>query len=188
MRLGVADELGDGAHGEVVPDHEHVLQIGEPGYGGEVLRLVAGVLQEDVVRGVGLVRRQHERVAVGIGLRNLPGADRAGAAADVLDDGTLAKGAELRRQQPRERIDRPAGRVRHDDPDRARREGLRDGAGGRERGSGEEGEGMAAGDRHAVLTGFDGTHSGFRWEPFRVSSCPGGPRRLGSAALASASF
>jgi hypothetical protein len=88
----MADELGDGAHGEVVPDHEHMLQIGEPGDGGEVLRLVARVLQEDVVRGVGLVRRQDEGVPVGLGLRDLPGADRAGAAADVLDDGVSGRG------------------------------------------------------------------------------------------------
>jgi len=90
--LRMADELGDGAHGEVVPDHEHMLQIGEPGDGGEVLRLVARVLQEDVVRGVGLVRRQDEGVPVGLGLRDLPGADRAGAAADVLDDGVSGRG------------------------------------------------------------------------------------------------
>jgi hypothetical protein len=184
----MGNELGDGAHGEVVLDDEHVLQIGEPGDGCEVLRLVTGVLQEDVVRGVGLVRRQHEGVPVGLGLRDLPGADRAGAAADVLDDGTLAERSELRRQQPRERVDPPARRVGYDDPEDTGGKALREDARRRERGAGEEAEGAAAGDRHAGLTGFDGTHSGFRWDTFRVSSCPGGPRRLGSAALASASF
>ena len=124
---------------------------------------------------MGLVRRQHEGVPVGLGLRDLPGADRAGAAADVLDDGTLAERPELRREEARERIHRPAGRVGHDDPDDAGGKALREGARGRERGAGEEAEGAAAGDRHAVLTGFDGTHSGFRWDSSGFRLARAGP-------------
>ena len=89
---------------------------------------------------MGLVRRQHEGVPVGLGLRDLPGADRAGAAADVLDDGVLAERPELRREEARERVHRPAGRVGHDDPDDAGGEALCEGARGRERGAGEEDE------------------------------------------------
>jgi hypothetical protein len=92
LGFGLLDELGDRARGQVVLDHQHMLEIGKAGDRGEVLGVVAGVLEQDVVGGVGLVGRQHQGVAVGLGFCHLARADRARPAADILHDRALPEG------------------------------------------------------------------------------------------------
>ena len=67
-----------------------------------------------------------QRVAVARRLRHAPDADIAAGAGHVLDHDRLPeRAAHALGEQARDRVGRPAGRIRHDDGDRAVREGLR---------------------------------------------------------------
>ena len=88
--------------------------------------VVAGIgIEREVDRGRRRIR-EHQRVAVGRGLRGLPHGDDAVGAAAVLDHDLLAERvAQPLRDQPRDGVVAAAGRERHDQRDRARRIGLR---------------------------------------------------------------
>ena len=78
-------------------------------------------------RAVGVLQ---DGVAVGRRFRDRVGGERAAGAGAVLDDHRLAElVGELAAEQPRQHVDRAAGRERHDQPDRA--VGIVLGVGGR---------------------------------------------------------
>ena len=66
---------------------------------------------------------EQQRIAVGRGLGDLVGADRAAGAADILDHHALAEPfAQALGEQPRQHVGGGAGRERHHDADGAGRE------------------------------------------------------------------
>ena len=92
----------------------------------EIVYHVVGEIHRRGVEHVGLHVADADRVSVGRRLRNTADADAAAGAGDVLDDQRLAE-AHLHPfgQDARERVGRPAGRIRHHERDRARRIDLR---------------------------------------------------------------
>ena len=75
---------------------------------------------------MGLHVADAHRVAVGRGMRDAADADGAAGAADVLDDNGLAERClHPLRQEARDGVGRPAGRIGHDDGDDVRRIALR---------------------------------------------------------------
>ncbi len=72
-----------------------------------------------------LVRAERERVPVRLRARDRECADHPGAAAAGIDHDRLPERAcRFLRDEPRDEIDRPSGRIRHDDGDGARWKGL----------------------------------------------------------------
>ena len=115
---------------EILSHHQHMRHRGDAGDRREILhRIERPALDQALVGGMGLVGAEDQRVAVRLGARHRAGADDARRAGAVLDhDRLLEVGRRLLRDQPRQRVDRPAGRVGHDDGDGAARKGLRAGA------------------------------------------------------------
>ena len=143
LRLDRLDQLGDRVGREVGPGDDGHRHVGDQPDAGEVLGRIVGELA--VERGAGRLADmvQQQRVAVGVGLGDPAGAERAAGAADILDDHLLA-------QRPRHRlgdqtghgVGRAAGGEGHDDGDRAGRIiGLRGGRAGEEgKGRGDQGQ------------------------------------------------
>ena len=151
-RFGERHQVGDAFDVEAVAGHQHVRHRGDAGDRREIAhRVIGAVLDQALVGGVGLVGAEDQGVAVGLGMRHRVGADDAGAARPVLHHDRLAE-IGLLGDQPRQQVDRPAGRVGHHDGDRAGRKRLRT-RGRRDGERGERGEGGAAGE-HAGVPGF----------------------------------
>ena len=89
-------------------------------------RIVERLRLEQRLVDVRLRAAEEQRVAVGLRARDRRGADRRPAAADVLDDDRAEQRLHLLGPRPADRVERAARRERNDQPDRARRIGLRD--------------------------------------------------------------
>jgi hypothetical protein len=116
--LRFRDETRERRHAEARMNTERIGRAAQHHDMGEVLdRVVAEILRHDrhgQVRGrVG----DEQRIAVGLGLRHIGGADAAAGAGLVLDyEGLPEHGLEMIGDQPRRGIARPAGSGRHHDP------------------------------------------------------------------------
>ena len=120
------DQLLEGADIEAVTDIEDRAHTPQRPYGHEIARRVeAGVTVQFRVDGVGRLAAHQHRVAIGRGAGGGFGADAPAAADPVLDHHRLSELARKRLgHQPREDIGRTARWERHDDANRAGREGL----------------------------------------------------------------
>jgi hypothetical protein len=120
----------------------------------------------------------HQRMPVGRALRHLVGPDQAVRAGLVLDDHRLSEGRrELLADEPGHRVGDTAGRVGHDDADRPRRVGLRQGVARttRRRQGGRQAKGEAT--PRLCRVGHGGSSSG----PARAAAC-GPPYKSGRPA------
>ncbi len=125
--FGVGHEVGERIRREILARDEHPRRIGKQRDVFEVgHRVVERLFVERLVDGENGAAREQDRVTVG---RCLGGAARPGHAAragDVFDHDLLAEDfAQSRRENPPQRIDRPARRVGHDHGDRPVRPVLR---------------------------------------------------------------
>ena len=123
--LGVGDELGERLRRNRRVDDQRERHAGDQRDRREILHGIVGqLLVERLVdrkRGRG---RHQERVAVGLGSRDLLGAERGAGARLVLDhDDRVQPALDLVGDQPAEQIGGAAGRIRHDHLDVAARIG-----------------------------------------------------------------
>ena len=152
LALASADQLPETCCRQILPHHQHVRHDGDAGDRRKILhRVVRTVLDQALIDGMGLAGAEDQRVAVGLGTRHRVGADDARSAGAVLDHDRLPQlGCRLLRDQARHDVDRPAGRVGHDDGDGAARKTLR-ASGQGEAKHGKPGERGAAGQHRLAL-------------------------------------
>ena len=114
------------AAGQILPHHQDVRHDGDPGNRRKILhRVVRPALDQALIDDMGLAGAEDQRVAVGLGARHRVGADDARRAGAVFDHDRLPQfGCRLLRDQAGHDVDRPAGRVGHDDGDGAARKSL----------------------------------------------------------------
>ena len=119
LRLGQRHQLGHVLGRRAGVDHQHVGHQRDRGDRREVLLEVVGQLLVDA-GGDGVVHRAHQqRVAVGLGLGHVVGAQRGAGAGLALDDHGLAEALrQLLGQRARQHVGGAAGREGHDQADR----------------------------------------------------------------------
>ena len=123
-RLGVGDEFLEVVRRHRIVGKQQQRHIGADRDRHEIVEIMPRALGKQQRRrggGKGDVVKQ-QRMAVGRGLGDLIGADRAAATADILDDKALPHGlGQAIGDQPRQQVGGGAGRERHHDPHRAAR-------------------------------------------------------------------
>jgi hypothetical protein len=140
LRLGERDQLLHVAGGHVAGDDEHFRHRRHQRDGHKILRHVVRHFLQDRIDDQRTRADDADRVAVGGRLCDRIGAEHAGLAATIVDQHRLLRDfRHALADQTRDDIVRPAGRERHDQPDRFAREILRCRHSGQQHGqSGEE--------------------------------------------------
>jgi hypothetical protein len=140
LALHQCHELLDVLGGHRRVDHDHGRESGRERDGREILEDIVGQFRA-IQRGRDGVRAvvgHEQRVAVGRGLGHQGAAHRAAGTRAILHHDLLAQPLrQLLCQDAAERVGVAAGRLRHDQPDRPRREGRRLSSGGKHTGSGK---------------------------------------------------
>ena len=120
LRLGERHQLLDVRHRHVGRGDEQLRHLGDQRDQGEVFeRIVEDLVLQAVADGDRAGAGDRDGVAVGLGLRDEIGAERAAGAGPVVDDHELAEEVlHLLPDHPADDVVRPAGRERHHEADR----------------------------------------------------------------------
>ena len=120
------NELRDGACGKIFADFEHHRLLGEQRDRGEIVDgVVAPLLVDRLVIGVGSGATQQQRIAIGRGVDDTGHPDDAASAGRILDDQRLAQQlAHPRRKNAAHDVERAARGIGDDHDDRPRGIGL----------------------------------------------------------------
>ncbi|MGY3224149.1 hypothetical protein ACVIM5_004756 [Bradyrhizobium sp. USDA 4512] len=134
LRPGERDQFVHVPRRHVGGDHQHLRHGRDQRHRREILqRVVGNPLHAGADRQRAGARDRH-RVAVGRRLRDRVGAEHAALAGAVVDDhGLPCELRDLLPDHPRDDVVRPAGRERHDQPERLGREILGESRDGREK-------------------------------------------------------